>query len=123
MKRRSLMARRESASAFDLSRRDFLINASGALAGMAAFGLVGQATASKRHPQRGGTLQYGPDTDVAGLDPHIQNQNHYHQATAAMYSGLTDIDQRGNIVPSVAESWESNQELTVWTFRLRKGVL
>ena len=40
-----------------------------------------------------------------------------------MYNGLTDIDQRGNLVPSLAESWEPNQELTAWTFRLRKGVL
>jgi peptide/nickel transport system substrate-binding protein len=90
---------------------------------MAAFGLTSQAADRKRHPQRGGSLQYGPHTDVAGLDAHIQNQNQYHQATAAMYNGLTDIDQRGNIVPSLAESWESNKELTAWTFRLRKGVL
>ena len=40
-----------------------------------------------------------------------------------MYTGLTDLDQRGNIVPGIAESWEPNQELTAWTFRLRKGVL
>src|ERR671918_2382391 len=108
---------------FDLSRREFLATTGGALAGMAAFGLVGQAGATKRHPQRRGTLQYGPDTDIAGLDPHIQNQHHIHQATAAMYNGLTDIDQRGNLVPSLAESWEPNKELTAWTFRLRKGVL
>jgi peptide/nickel transport system substrate-binding protein len=108
---------------FDFSRREFLVTTGGALAGMAAFGLAGPAAASKRHPQRGGTLQYGPHVDVAGLDPHIQNQNHIHQATAAMYNGLTDIDQRGNIVPSLAESWEPNQDLTAWTFRLRKGVL
>jgi peptide/nickel transport system substrate-binding protein len=108
---------------FDFSRREFLVTTGGALAGMAAFGLAGPAAASKRHPQRGGTLQYGPHVDVAGLDPHIQNQNHIHQATAAMYNGLTDIDQRGNIVPSIAESWEPNQDLTAWVFRLRKGVL
>src|SRR5918992_311881 len=106
-----------------LSRRDFLITTGGALAGMAAFGLVDGAAAGKRHPQRGGILNYGPSIDVAGIDPHIQNQNQYHQATASMYNGLTDIDQRGNIVPSLAESWESNKELTAWTFRLRKGVL
>jgi peptide/nickel transport system substrate-binding protein len=40
-----------------------------------------------------------------------------------MYTGLTDIDQQGNIVPGLAESWEPNKELTAWTFRLRKGVL
>src|SRR4029434_2917096 len=42
---------------------------------------------------------------------------------AAMYTGLTDIDQQGNIVPGIAESWEANNELTSWVFRLRQGVL
>jgi peptide/nickel transport system substrate-binding protein len=117
------MARGRIDREFELSRREFLVTTGGALAGMAAFGLAGPAAAGTRHPQRRGILQYGPDTDVAGLDPHIQNQHHIHQATAAMYNGLTDIDQRGNIVPSLAESWEPNKELTAWTFRLRKGVL
>jgi peptide/nickel transport system substrate-binding protein len=40
-----------------------------------------------------------------------------------MYTGLTDIDDKGNIVPGIAESWEPNKELTSWVFRLRKGVL
>jgi ABC-type transport system substrate-binding protein len=40
-----------------------------------------------------------------------------------MYTGLTDIDQQGNIVPGIAESWDPNKELTSWVFRLRKGVL
>jgi peptide/nickel transport system substrate-binding protein len=41
-----------------------------------------------------------------------------------MYTGLTDIDQQGNIVPGIAERWEpANKELTSWVFRLRQGVL
>jgi peptide/nickel transport system substrate-binding protein len=117
------MARGRIDRGFDLSRRAFLVTTGGALAGMAAFGLVGPAAAGKRHTQRGGVLQYGSRTDVAGLDAHRNNQNHIVHATAAMYNGLTDIDQRGNIVPSLAESWEPNQELSAWTFLLRKGVL
>ena len=117
------MARGATDRKSGFSRRDFLITTGGALAGMAAFGFVSAAPAGKRHPQRGGILNYGPNNDVGGIDPHIQNQNQYYQATASMYNGLTDIDQRGNIVPSLAESWESNKELTAWTFRLRKGVL
>jgi hypothetical protein len=74
------MARGATDRKSELSRRDFLITTGGALAGMAAFGLVDRAAAATRHPQRGGTLQYGPHVDVAGLDPHIQNQNHIHQA-------------------------------------------
>jgi peptide/nickel transport system substrate-binding protein len=117
------MGRRQREAASKLSRRDFLFTTGGALAGMAAFGLVEPATAGKRHLQQGGTLLYGSRLDIGGLDAHRLNQNHIVHVTAAMYNGLTDIDQQGNIVPSLAESWEPNQELTAWTFRLRKGVL
>ncbi|HSF31095.1 MAG TPA: ABC transporter substrate-binding protein, partial [Candidatus Tectomicrobia bacterium] len=117
------MANKRAGRALELSRRDFLVATSGALAGMAAFGLVDPAAAGKRHPQRGGTLLYGSSLDVPGVDAHRHNQNHRVHATAAMYNGLTDIDQQGNLVPSLAESWEPNKELTAWTFRLRQGVL
>jgi ABC-type transport system substrate-binding protein len=106
-----------------LSRRTFLTTTSAALVGAALGGLASQSAAAQRHPKRGGTLTYGSSLDIAGLDAHRHNQNHRVHATAAMYDGLTDIDQRGNLVPSLAESWEPNQELTAWTFRLRKGVL
>jgi len=107
----------------ELSRRNFLITTGGALAGMAAFGLGAPAAAAKRHPQRGGTLQFGSFHDTSGLDSHRNNQLLTSHTTAAMYTSLTDIDQQGNIVPGIAESWEPNKELTAWVFRLRKGVL
>jgi len=107
----------------NISRRTFLTATSAVLVGATLSGFAPQSEAAKRHPQRGGILNYGSRTDVAGLDAHRHNQNHQIHATAAMYDGLTDIDQRGNLVPSLAESWEPNKELTAWTFRLRKGVL
>jgi peptide/nickel transport system substrate-binding protein len=107
----------------ELSRRTFLATTSAALVGAAWDGLVPQMEAAQRHPQRGGILNYASRTDVASVDAHRHNQNHIVHATAAMYNGLTDIDQRGNIVPSLAESWEPNKDLTAWVFRLRQGVL
>src|SRR5262245_62701329 len=107
----------------DISRRMFLTTTSTMLVGATLGGFAPHGTAAQRQPQRGGVLQYGSRTDIAGLDAHRHNQNHQTHATAAMYDGLTDIDQRGNLVPSLAESWEPNQELSTWTFRLRKGVL
>ena len=107
----------------DISRRTFLTTTSAALVGATLGGLVPQSEAAKRHPQRGGTLQFGSFTDTAGLDSHRHNQLLTSHPTAAMYTGLTDIDQQGNIVPGIAESWEPNKELTAWVFRLRKGVL
>src|SRR5215471_3610081 len=106
-----------------LSRRTFLTTTSAALVGTALGGLVPQSEAAKRHPQRGGVLEFGTRNDPGGLDSHRQNQNHASNATSLMYTGLTDIDRQGNIVPGIAESWEPNKELTSWVFRLRKGVL
>src|SRR5215813_910836 len=107
----------------DISRRTLLTTTGAALVGAALGGLVHESEATQRHPQRSGILNYGSRIDVSGLDAHRHNQNHQTHATAAMYDGLTDIDQRGNLVPSLAESWEPNKELSAWTFRLRKGVL
>jgi peptide/nickel transport system substrate-binding protein len=117
------MASRARASTGELSRRDFFVTTGGVLVGLSALILSGQPIAGTRHPQRGGTLHYDSRSDIAGLDAHRHNQNHAIVATAAMYTGLTDIDQQGNIVPGIAESWEPNKDLTSWVFRLRKGVL
>ena len=107
----------------ELSRRTFLTTTSTALIGAALGGLASHGTAAQRHPQRSGALHFGMRNDPGGLDAHRHNQQHTNSITAAMYNGLTDVDYQGNIVPSLAESWEPNQELTAWVFRLRKGVL
>jgi peptide/nickel transport system substrate-binding protein len=117
------MARREIEQDVELSRRDFLITTGGALAGVAACGLVAPAVAARRQPKRGGTLHYGAGGDVSGLDAHRHNTLHTSHTPATMFTGLTDIDQQGNIVPGIAESWEPTRDLTAWVFRLRKGVL
>src|SRR3989440_11718930 len=106
-----------------LSRRTFLTTTGAALAGAALGGLILQSEAAQRHPKRGGVLQFGTRLDASGLDSHRHNQYHNSHPIAALYTGLTDIDQQGNIVPGIAESWEPNKELTAWVFRLRKGVL
>src|SRR5712691_7666786 len=119
--RRTSMDRHAQTTA--LSRRTFLATTSAALVGAALGGLTPQSEAAQRHPKRGGVLQFGTRLDTAGLDSHRHNQLHTSHPTAAMYTGLTDIDQQGNIVSGIAESWEPNRELTSWVFRLRKGVL
>jgi peptide/nickel transport system substrate-binding protein len=106
-----------------LSRRTFLTTTSAVLVGAALGGLVSQSAAAQRRPKRGGTLQFGTRLDASGLDSHRHNQYHNSHPIAALYTGLTDIDQQGNIVPGIAESWEPNKALTSWVFRLRKGVL
>src|SRR5882724_2079851 len=119
--RRTTMIRHTQAP--DLSRRTFLTTVSTVLASTALGGLAPQREAAQRHPQRHGVLKFGTRTDAAGLDSHRHNQLHTSTPTAAMYTGLTDYDQQGNVIPGIAESWEPNKDLTAWVFRLRKGVL
>lgn len=38
------------------------------------------------------------------------------------YSTLLENDSTGKLVPGIAESWEKNEDASVWTFHLRKGV-
>ena len=35
---------------------------------------------------------------------------------------LVDYDQYGNITPGLAESWSANEDMSEWTFKIRKGV-
>jgi hypothetical protein len=79
----------------------FLATTSAVLVGTAMGGLAPKSQAAKRHPQCGSVLQFGMRNDVGGLDSHRHNQQHTAHATAAMYTGLTDINQQGNIVPGI----------------------
>lgn len=39
-----------------------------------------------------------------------------------LVDNLIDYDKYGNAVPGLAESWSANEDMTVWTFNIRKGV-
>jgi peptide/nickel transport system substrate-binding protein len=112
-----------NAKTTELSRRTFLATTGAAVVGAALGGLTPQSEAAQRRPGRGGTVKFGTRSDAAGLDSHRNNQYHTSHPIAAIYTGLTDIDYNGKIVPGIAESWEPNKDLTAYTFRLRKGVL
>ena len=44
------------------------------------------------------------------------------QITANIVDGLIEVNKYGEYVPSLAESWNHNEDYTVWTFNIRKGV-
>ena len=45
-----------------------------------------------------------------------------HEVNANLVDGLLENDPYGKYVGALAESWETNDDATVWTFKLRKGV-
>ena len=44
-----------------------------------------------------------------------------HEINVNFVDGLVECDRFGKYVGSIAESWEGNEDKTVWTFHLRKG--
>ncbi len=71
----------------------------------------------------GGTFIAGPPEHI---DPALNSTLDAYQVINAMYDGLTDIDvsdpENTRIVPLLAESFEPNEDATVWTFTIREGL-
>jgi oligopeptide transport system substrate-binding protein len=60
------------------------------------------------------------------IDPALNTTLDGFQLTSVLYNGLTDIDFTNPDKPElkglVAQSWTSNADATVWTFKLKKGL-
>lgn len=57
-----------------------------------------------------------------GIDPTVTNNSFAVPFLANCFEGLVTYDSDGGIVPGNAESWDINDDLTVFTFHLRDGL-
>jgi peptide/nickel transport system substrate-binding protein len=67
------------------------------------------------------TLRYANQGDLKSLDPYTLNETTTNAHLANVYEGLVKRDRNLNVVPALAEKWET-PEPTRWRFYLRKGV-
>jgi peptide/nickel transport system substrate-binding protein len=67
------------------------------------------------------TLRYANQGDLKSLDPYTLNETTTLAHLGHVYEGLVARDQNLEIVPALAESWET-PEPTRWRFHLRHGV-
>jgi peptide/nickel transport system substrate-binding protein len=51
------------------------------------------------------------------MDPNLQTTFEY-----ALYDHVIALDEQGNYVPEVAESWSHSDDGLVWTLKIRKGI-
>lgn len=61
--------------------------------------------------------------DPGHLNPAITTSGGTHTASELLYNGLVELDDSGNPVPGLAESWEVSDDGTVYTFNLHDNVL
>ena len=68
-------------------------------------------------------LHVGNGAEPATLDPHLADAYTESRLLAALFEGLTVIDERtSEAVPAAAERWETSADGLVWTFHLRPGL-
>ena len=85
------------------------------LAALLAFAASGAARAGK-------DLVVGVPDNLTGLDPADLNDNLSQSAARLMFEGLYMLDEHMKLRPQLAESYEANEEATLFIFHLRKGV-
>lgn len=88
------------------------------LALIAAFVAPAQAAEMPKH---GGILHYGTVSEVSSLDPHVYVGSSWKVLVEALYNGLVGFNQKGELVPELAQSWETPDAKT-FVFHLRRGV-
>ena len=107
-----------------LSRRTMLKGAAAASLAVPLAGIVEPSrvqAAVARQEGNGTTLIVGLDGSPSDLDPHSQYDYRSTMVVRAIYEGLVGL--KGSATDEfeglVAESWEANEDQSVWTFKLR----
>ncbi|MFC4853193.1 peptide ABC transporter substrate-binding protein [Actinophytocola glycyrrhizae] len=68
----------------------------------------------------GGTFRFGI-TEPTAIDPYNAQESEGLLVTKYIFTGLIQADPDGEILPGVADKWESNDDCSEWTFDLKTG--
>lgn len=67
-------------------------------------------------------IKIGTTNDLPSNAPYGNNNVQTAMLTNSTFSRLVEYDAENNLVPGLATSWETNEDSTVWTFKLRDDV-
>ena len=90
---------------------------------LVTLGLGLAAAQSEPAPVAGGEVTVAITADPPGWDPTVSTSQEIARVTYHnVFEGLVRLDRSGNIVPALAESWETSDDGLTWTFKIRDGV-
>ncbi len=95
-----------------------------AMLGLSACGGSAAVSIDAGEPVKGGSLRVGitGGNSADTIDAHIPVNNGDVCRTVNMYNALYGWDDNAKVVPLLAESFESNDDATVWTATLKQGI-
>jgi peptide/nickel transport system substrate-binding protein len=107
-----------------ITRREFLkrLSALGITAALSPALLEKRARAAM--PRKGGILRLGlaGGSTTDSLDPATMTDAMAYNINWQIRNCLVEVDNKGNPLPELAESWEASANATEWRFSLRRGV-
>lgn len=105
-----------------ISRRGLLQAAAAAgIAAPLATAITPGGVSAQDEPKRGGTITLVTPQDFPGMDPALTALGNADNLHSLLWNGLTRYDDLNEVLPDLAESWESLDTQTV-VFHLRQGV-
>lgn len=93
-----------------------------AAAAFVAAAILGGASASAQEPEYGGEMVLAFSADPETLFPGRTNNTSAQNAWLYALEGLVELNEDGEIVPWLAESWDVSEDGLIYTFKLREGV-
>lgn len=78
--------------------------------------------AAPRAPKKGGVLRIAMNTSPPSLDPMSNTHLATRQIGLHIFESLVTFDEKFQVVPQIAESWEISKDGKVYTFQIRKGL-
>ncbi len=94
-----------------------------ALAGVGTVFAAGQEESMEAEPaEQRDTLTIAMGAEPESLDPVRMTSAPAATVSEHVSERLIYMEEDGSLTPMLAESWESNDDATVWTFKIREGV-
>ncbi|WP_166415505.1 ABC transporter substrate-binding protein [Cochlodiniinecator piscidefendens] len=114
----------EECKAGKLDRREFLARSTALGAtSIAAYGLIGAVApeAKAMEAQQGGTIRIQQDIP-ANKDPRTWDWSQLANVSRGFLEYFVQYERDGSFTPMLLESWEVNEDATVYTLHARQGV-
>jgi len=107
-----------------ISRREFITRLSALGLAATVSPLLMSKKAAAAVPKKGGHFKQGATggSTTDSMNPTTLTSNMNQNLNWQIRNSLVEFDHNFNVIPELAESWDSTPDAKVWTFKLRKGV-